>query len=184
MNEEIIQIAKRLAGLREVMELTREEMAAAGGVSLEEYKKIEVGQVDISVCFLQGIARTYKIPLDTLMFGEEPRMSSYFLTRCGKGISIERQKAYKYQSLASGFKNRTMDPFIVTVEPTEEDAPISLNTHEGQEFNSVISGRLQLMINGKVVELSPGDSIYFDASLPHGMKALDGKKVQFFAMIS
>ena len=29
-------------------------------------------------------------------------MSSYFLTRAGKGTSIERTKAYKYQSLAAG----------------------------------------------------------------------------------
>ncbi len=35
-------------------------------------------------------------------------MSSYFVTRAGKGTSIERTKAYKYQSLAAGFMNRTL----------------------------------------------------------------------------
>ena len=51
------------------------------------------------------------------MFGEEPKMSTYFITRSGKGTSIERRKVYKYQSLAAGFMNRHADPFIVTVEP-------------------------------------------------------------------
>ena len=42
---------------------------------------------------LQKIARTYNIALDALMFGEEPKMSSYFVTRAGKGVSIERTRA-------------------------------------------------------------------------------------------
>lgn len=53
---------------------------------------------DISVSMLQKIARRYGVSLDALMFGEEPKMSSYFLTRAGKGVSIERTKAYKYQA--------------------------------------------------------------------------------------
>ena len=38
-------------------------------------------------------------------------------------------------------------------------------------------------INGKELILSEGDSIYFNAKLPHGMKALDGKTVRFLATI-
>ena len=130
---------------------------------------------------LQQIARHYGISLDALMFGEEPKMNTYFLTRAGKGVSVERTKAYKYQSLAAGFKNRKADPFIVTVEPN--DNPMHYNTHEGQEFNLVIEGKLLLSIGGKELTLNPGDSIYFNSLLPHGMKALDGKTVRFLAII-
>ena len=115
------------------------------------------------------------------MFGEEPKMNTYFLTRAGKGVSVERTKAYKYQSLAAGFKNRKADPFIVTVEPN--DNPMHYNTHEGQEFNLVVEGRLLLSIGGKELTLNVGDSIYFNSQLPHGMKALDGKTVRFLAII-
>ena len=37
---------------------------------------------------------------------------------------------------------------------------------------------------GEAVILNEGDSIYFNAELPHGMKALDDKKVSFLAIIS
>ena len=117
------------------------------------------------------------------MFGDEPKMSSYFVTRKGKGITVERVKAYKYQSLAAGFSKRKADPFLVTVHPKEEDEPMFLNSHPGQEFNMVLSGRLLLSINGKELILEEGDSIYFNSELPHGMKALDGEKVCFLAMI-
>ena len=183
MNDQIRQIAERLRGLRDVLELTAEDIARDSDISAEEYRLAETGDYDISVSMLQKIARTYNIALDALMFGEEPKMSSYFVTRAGKGVSIERTKAYKYQSLASGFMNRTADPFIVTVEPKGDDEPIHYNKHNGQEFNLVIEGHMMLQIGDKQLFLNEGDSIYFDANRPHGMKALDGKRVQFLAII-
>ncbi len=183
MDEQIKQIAERLRGLREVLELKVEEVAKDCDLSVEEYNKAESGESDISVSMLQKIARKYGVALDALMFGEEPKMSSYFVTRAGMGTSIERTKAYKYQSLAAGFKDRIADPFIVTVEPKGEDCPMTFNSHTGQEFNLVVSGRMLISINGKELILDEGDSIYFDSKQPHGMKALDGKSVQFLAVI-
>ena len=181
MDEAIKQIAERLRGLRDVLELTTEEVARDCGIEQSEYEQAETGNYDISVSMLQKIARQYHIALDALMFGEEPKMSTYFLTRAGKGISVERTKAYKYQALAAGFKDRKADPFIVTVEPN--DNPIHYNTHDGQEFNLVIQGRLLLSVGGKELVLNEGDSLYFNSALPHGMKALDGKTVKFLAII-
>ena len=183
MNDQIKQIAERLRGLRDVLELTSEDIARDCDISAEEYRLAETGQYDISVSMLQKIARTYNIALDALMFGEEPKMNSYFVTRAGKGVSIERTRAYKYQSLASGFMNRTADPFIVTVEPKGDDEPIHYNHHNGQEFNLVVEGRMLINIEGKEIILNQGDSIYFNSKLPHGMKALDGKTVRFLAVI-
>lgn len=183
MDEQIRQIGERVRGLRDALDLSIEKMAADCQLDLEQYQQIESGESDISVSTLQRIAHRFDIPLDVLMFGEEPKMSSYFLTRKETGISVERTKAYKYESLASGFRNRKADPFIVTVEPKPDDIPMYYNTHSGQEFNLVIEGRLLLSINGKELILNPGDSLYFNSSLPHGMKALDGKTVKFLAIV-
>ncbi|MDL2208964.1 XRE family transcriptional regulator [Parabacteroides sp. OttesenSCG-928-O15] len=183
MNEQIKQIAERLAGLREALELTPEEMAHAANLSIEEYLRLESGSVDISVSILHQISQAFGVELTTLMFGDEPKMSSYFITRRGKGIAVERTKAYKYQSLAAGFAGRKADPFMVTVHPKPEEEPIYLNSHPGQEYNMVINGRLQLQIGTKTLILEAGDSIYFNSELPHGMKALDGAEVNFLAII-
>ena len=183
MDEQIKQIGERVRGLRDALDLSIEEMAADCQLDLKQYQQIESGESDISVSTLQRIAHRFDIPLDVLMFGEEPKMSSYFLTRKGTGISVERTKAYKYESLASGFRNRKADPFIVTVEPKPDDTPMYYNTQSGQAFNLVITGRLLLSLNGKELVLNPGDSLYFNSSLPHGMKALDGKTVKFLAIV-
>ena len=134
---------------------------------------MESGTVDISVSVLHQIAQTYGVELTTLMFGDEPKMSSYFVT----------VKAYKYQSLAAGFAHRKGNPFLVTVHPKPEGTPIYRNTHPGQEFNYVLQGRMLIEVNGKQLILEEGDSIYFDSEQPHGMMALDGEKVCFLAII-
>ena len=183
MNEQIKQIAERLAGLRDALEITPEEMAGVCNLTPEQYMKLESGTVDISVSVLHQISQAYGVELTTLMFGDEPKMSSYFITRKGKGIAVERTKAYKYQSLAAGFAGRKADPFMVTVHPTPDETPIYLNSHPGQEYNMVLTGRMLLQINNKELRLEEGDSIYFNSELPHGMKALDGEKVSFLAII-
>jgi transcriptional regulator with XRE-family HTH domain len=183
MNEEIKQIAERLKGLRDVLEISVEEMAKACKILPEDYLKLESGTADISVSTLHNISQAYGVELTTLMFGDEPKMSAYFITRRGKGVSVERTKAYKYQSLAAGFSKRKADPFMVAVHPKPDDEPMYLNSHAGQEYNYVISGRMLIRINGKDLILEEGDSIYFNSELPHGMKALGGEEVKFLAII-
>lgn len=183
MNEQIKQIAERLAGLRDALEITPEEIAKVCNLTIEQYLELESGTVDISVSVLHQISQAYGVELTTLMFGDEPKMNAYFITRKGKGIAVERTKAYKYQSLAAGFAGRKADPFMVTVHPTSEDVPIYLNSHPGQEYNLVLKGRMLIQVNNKDLILEEGDSIYFNSELPHGMKALDGEKVSFLAII-
>lgn len=183
MTEDIKQIGQRLKGLRDVLDIEAQEVADLCGISLEQYEKMERGESELSVANLQKIAREYKVDLDVLLFGEEPHMSNYFLTRSGQGLSVQRRKAYHYESLASGFRGRKAEPFIVTVEPKPEDAPRESNSHPGQEFNMVFEGQLELTVGKKVLTLNVGDSIYFDATQPHGMRALGGQPVKFLAII-
>ena len=161
MDEQIKQIAERLRGLRDALDLSVEEVASDCKLTVDEYRALESGESDLSVSLLQRIAHKYGITLDELMFGEEPKMKSYFLTRKGTGVSVERTKAYKYESLASGFKDRIADPFIVTVEPKPEGTAVYFNTHEGQEFNLVIEGRLVVEYQRKRVDIESGRQLVF-----------------------
>ena len=183
MEEAIKLIGERLRGLRDALDLPAEDVANLCGTSTDEYLKMEQGERELSVSKLQKIARKYEIPLDVLLFGEEPRMKGYFLTRKGRGLSVARRKAYHYESLASGFRGRNADPFIVTIEPKGDNVPIECNSHAGQEFNLVLEGAMQLTVGDKTLTLNEGDSIYFDATQPHGMRTLNDKPTRFLAII-
>jgi mannose-6-phosphate isomerase-like protein (cupin superfamily) len=64
-----------------------------------------------------------------------------------------------------------------------DDAPFPLNSHRGQEFNYVLSGTLKIVVHKHELVLNEGDSLFFDSSFEHGMKALGGKPAQFLAII-
>ena len=183
MEEAIKQIGERLRGLREVLNIPAEEVAELCNISLEHYLKIENGEADPSVYRLSKISKRYGIDLDVLLFGEEPRMSTYYLTRHGQGPEIDRGDKYKYQSLAGGFRGRKADPFLAEVDPLPGDKNYSKNTHNGQEFDVVIEGILEVTIDNKVLVLEKGDSIYFDGRHPHCMRALHGKPAKFLCVV-
>lgn len=183
--EELIQLAHRLRGLRDSLDLTVEEMATDCGVSPETIKKYESGAHDIPVSFLQKLASKKGVELTALLFGEEPKMSTYYITRHGKGVKVERRAAYSYQDLASGFRQRNMAPFLVTISPDHSAGTVhSPNTHDGQEFNYVLEGEIEITIGKKITVLHPGDSVMFDSTVPHALRAIGDREAKIIAIIN
>jgi len=73
-----------------------------------------------------------------------------------------------------------MAPTLVTVTPGTAE----LNTHEGHEFDYIVSGTLKLYIDGREITLSAGDSVYLNPTLPHGFEVPDGESCTFLAVIA
>ncbi len=183
MSEEIKVIASRIKELREISEVSVQTLASELQISEEIYREYESGNTDIPVSFLYQIATKFNVELAAILTGDNPRLHTYQVVRKGKGVSVERRADYKYQSLANNFIGKKAEPFIVTVEPDSDSAPVHFNSHKGQEFNYVIEGNLKIIINGHEIILGEGDSVYFDSSASHGMKALDNKQAKFLAII-
>ena len=83
-------------------------------------------------------------------------------------------------------KNKPADPFLVTApyNAGEQDKPVALSSHGGQEFDYVLKGSLKVCLEGGHVEiLNTGDSIVYDASHGHGMIAVGGADCEFLAVI-
>lgn len=185
METRIIEIAQRIKGLREMMDFSIEEMAEAAGVTADEYQTLESGQADFSVTVLWNCAEKFGVELVELMTGENPRLSSYSVVRAGKGLNVTRRKSFQYEHLAFSFKHKISEPFLVSApySAQEQDAPIHLSTHEGQEFDFVIKGSLKITIDGHIEFLSEGDAIYYDSSKPHGMIATSEDGCTFLAVV-
>lgn len=111
--ENIQEVAARLRGLREALELTTAQVAEKCGIDEDTYKEYESGNADIPISFIQNLADNYGVQVPELLFGMSPKMSSYYVTRSGKGSSVERNKVYSYQSLAEGFSNRLMHSYHI-----------------------------------------------------------------------
>lgn len=181
--EQIKQIAIRMKDLREICDVSVEAIAKDLDIEIDVYNEYETAKRDIPIGFLYEFANYFNIELTTLLTGEEPRLQKYSLVKNGKGLNIERRKAYEYHNLAYNFTNKKAEPFLVTVPPSEDDDQISVSSHPGQEFNYVLEGTLKVKVDDHVLVLEPGDSLYFDSNRKHGMKALNGKEAKFLAFI-
>lgn len=184
MSELVPQIAERIKGLREMSDLSLESLANELEIPLATYASYESGEADIPVGVLYELCHRFNVELTALLTGEEPRLHEYCLVRKGRGVTVQRRKEYKYESLGFNFLHKKAEPLIVTVEPgDDDDAPPATNSHDGQEFDYVLEGALKVVIAGHEVILGEGDSLYFDADKPHGMTALEGKTARFLAII-
>ena len=172
MINELASIPERIKELREILEISALDMAANIHVPLETYNKYESGDLDIPISVLYNIAGRLGIDVTVLMTGEDPRMESAAVCRKGKSVQIERYPGYEYSSLAYNFKGRTMEPLLVLLDSSRPQA--AQVSHSGQEFNYVVEGKMKVTVGRAEYILAEGDSIYFDATLPHGQSAVDG----------
>ena len=170
MNPEykIREVAERIRATRESVGLTPEEMAAKAGVSVYEYLAYEGGAKDFSFSFIYKFANACGVEITDLMEGESPRIKSFDITRKGEGLPIARRKGLSYLRLAPQFRNKIGEPFLVTIPYVDEKFRVPHpHTHEGQELDIIISGKLKVRIGDNEEILEEGDSIYYDSSEPH-----------------
>lgn len=184
MSELNREIGERIQGLREMNEMTVEDFAIRITCDPAVLSQYEQGEADIPVSVLHDIAAAFDISMTELLTGEKARMSVYSVVRSGKGVGIERRKAYDYKSLAYNFADRKIDPYLITVEPKPEDQPLHMTSHSGQEFHYCIEGSVRVVIAKYETVLHEGDSVYFDSTYPHGLQALEGKRARLLVAIT
>lgn len=185
MYNEIKMMANRIKELRTVCDVSVSEMAKVTGLSEAEYLEMESGTRDLSFTFLHKCAQRFNIDISELVMGDMPKLSKYTLSRAGEGMPIKRREGFNYQHIAPLLRSRLADPFVVTAKYSRklEDAPITLSTHGGQELNYVLSGTLKIQIDDHVEMLRAGDSVYYNASIPHGMVAVGGEDCTFISVV-
>ena len=76
INEQIKQIAERLKGLREVLDLTQEDVAKKTGFAADKVAVFESGEVDIPMSFICDVAQAYNIETSVLISRYEPQMKA------------------------------------------------------------------------------------------------------------
>lgn len=182
---ELLEMAQRIREMREIEELSVEELAQKTEVSVEEYKAYESGQKDLPFTFIHKCALAFGIELSDLLGGSSPHLSSYTVTRKGKGRETAKEEGIEIKNLAPLFRNKLGEPYWVKYEYNEslQNSPIHTTKHAGQEFDLVLSGKLKVRVGDNTEVLEEGDSIFYNSSTPHGMIAVDGKDCLFLAVV-
>ena len=182
---QLSEIASRIKELRDIMGWSIEQMAEKTDITVEEYKGYESGEKDIPFTFIHKCALAFDVEMTELLEGRSAKLSSYTVTRKGQGQGTAKEDGIDISNLAPKFKDKLAEPYWVKYEysASQQNKPIHLTTHSGQEFDLVLSGRLKVQVGTHTEILNEGDSIYYNSSTPHGMIAVDGKDCVFCAVV-
>ncbi|WP_397474751.1 helix-turn-helix domain-containing protein [Pusillimonas sp.] len=187
ISSEEIAVCARLKALRINSGLTLDVLAERSGFTKGYLSKIENGKSAPPIASLARIARAMNQELsyffvdpiqneDSLQPVLDPRISVVHrwerkpVVRGGTGFG------YDYVSLAHKKAHKFMEPFIFTF-PSEVDIDTYFE-HPGEEFIYILAGEVEfeIQIDGHLRRwnLEPGDSMYFESSLPHRGRSRSG----------
>ncbi len=185
VTNKLAEVAKRIGELRDIYGFSAEEMAEKTELTLEEYLAYEQGVEDLPFTFIHKCALAFDVEITDLLEGQSAKLTTYNVTRRGKGQTTANEEGILIQNLAPKFRNKLANPYWVKYEYRSElqSKPIELATHSGQEFDLVIKGSLKVQIGDHTEILHEGDSIYYKSSTPHGMIAVNGEDCLFLAMV-
>ncbi len=185
ITNKLAEVAQRIKELRDIYGYSEIEMAEKTEVSVKEYVDFENGTEDMPFTFVHKCALAFGVELTELLEGQSAKLTTYNVTRRGKGQTTANEEGILIQNLAPKFKNKLANPYWVKYEYRSElqTQPIELTTHSGQEFDLVVKGALKIQVGEHVEILHEGDSIFYNSSMPHGMIAVDGEDCLFLAMV-
>ncbi len=180
-------VGERIRQVREGAGVTLQELADRTGYTSALLNQIENHMVSPPLGALGRIAQALGVRLGEL-WGEGPG-EPYTIVRRGERRQVSRfaskegvSYGYTYESLGFGKKNRRVEPFLITLEPPTVPHP-KPSVHEGEEFLFVLEGRMEVHLAGHTDVLEPGDSILYDASLPHRVTCHGGEPARVLAVI-
>jgi quercetin dioxygenase-like cupin family protein len=178
-------LGQRIREAREMRGLTLEDLSSRSGVSVDGLERVEANRAIPPLGQLVRLGKALEMkmgyflsagvdkPMCVVRSDARPKVARH-------GKQRSEQYGYVYESLAPEKTNRLMEPFLVTLTPTEFG---EFSSHDGQEFLFVLEGEIRVQVAKEVEVLRPGDSIYYDSSRPHLVKCYGEKPAKILAVI-
>jgi mannose-6-phosphate isomerase-like protein (cupin superfamily) len=146
--------------------------------------KIENAQTSPSLATLSELSRALQVPVTAFFRKFEEERSANFV-KAGQGLPIERRgtrAGHQYQLLGHSFSRLlALEPYLITLSKDSDVFPIF--EHEGVEFLFMLKGEVGYRYGDKIYPLRPGDSLYFDADVPHGPEELRKLPARYLSVI-
>jgi XRE family transcriptional regulator, regulator of sulfur utilization len=177
-------VGARIKALRDAMGLSLRDLAERSGVSAPMLSQVERGETSPTLAVAEKIAAGLELTLSQLLRLDEGQHVT--VTRTGRRRRFERG-GHRIEELTPPLPGQRADVSLHVLEPGattggREDPPM----HEpgSRETAFVLSGELALFVEGARHDLSSGDSVTFDADLPHHFENDGDDPTRFVAVIA
>jgi transcriptional regulator with XRE-family HTH domain/predicted Fe-Mo cluster-binding NifX family protein len=159
-----ILVGRKLRELRTRQGFSLRNLATRSGLNVNTLSLIEKGKSSPSVSTLQQLAQALDVPITTFFESESSEQHIVFTP------SNQRPKAAigstQMENLGENLAGNLVQPFVVTLEPGMGSGE-QMIIHTGHEFVFCLDGTLFYQIDQQEYFLNSGDSLLFEAHLPH-----------------
>jgi transcriptional regulator with XRE-family HTH domain len=162
--------AERMFELRKRRRLSLDQLAEASGLTKSFLSKVERKLAVPSITTAIKVSKALGVRVSQLL--GEPSEQPILVVRKGEGQRFVEGSDLRntHEALAAGRMSKRMEPFLLRP-PHDYDPDIyhgnTMFSFAGEHFCYVVSGEIEIDFPDRIVRLSPGDSIYFDSSIPH-----------------
>ena len=169
-DEKNFSVGQQLREIRTSRRLSMKLLAQKSGLNINTLSLIENERTSPSVSTLQQLAQSLQVPI-TEFFESNHGSKKIVYQKEGKRPHVTFQHSIM-EDLAPGMPRFGAEPLIVTLEPSADSGRKQI-VHTGREFVYCLDGHIVYTVDNEKFILEPGDSLIFDAYLPHHWKNVD-----------
>ena len=161
----MIKIGERIRNLRELSNLTQEELAERANLTKGFISQIERDLTSISLDSLVQILGALDENISDF-FRETSQEKMVYREK--DRVPIEKERIQRFELLVPGATNRRLEPVLLTLkqgQSTPKEKP-----HQGEEFGFVLQGRVSLRFGREITKLKKGECFYFWAEKEHWLE--------------
>jgi transcriptional regulator with XRE-family HTH domain len=162
-------LGSRLRYVRGLHNLSQRELAKRAGITNSTISLIESNQTNPSVGALKRILDGVPIGLAEF-FALEPEKPKQAFYRSDELVDIGKGKI-SYRQVGNNLFGRALQILKERYEPGADTGKVPL-THQGEEGGIILSGRLEVTVEGERRILGPGDAYYFESWRPHRFRCV------------
>jgi transcriptional regulator with XRE-family HTH domain len=177
-------VGRRVRALREAMSLSLRDLAERSGVSAPMLSQVERGETSPTLAVAERIASGLDLTLSQLLRLDESR--HVVISRSGERRVTVRD-GHRVEELTPPLPGQRADVSMHALQAgSATGGPDDPPMHEpgSRETTVVLEGELTLFVDGARHELAAGDSVTFDADLPHHFENESGQPTRFLAVIA
>ena len=161
------QVGQRLRVLRKARNLSIRSLAKQSGLSVNTLSLIENGKTSPSVSTLHLLAQTMNVSI-TAFFENEHQDKRIVYQKAGERQQIVFSQGHM-EKLNEGMPRLGSEPFITKLEPNANSGETPV-VFAGREFIYCLEGHITYTVEDDTYPLAPGDSLIFDAYMPHSWR--------------
>jgi transcriptional regulator with XRE-family HTH domain len=182
-----LHIGRKIRDLRKKAGLILQDLSDRTSLSKPLLSQIEKGVVSPPIATLLKISKALDVNI-SFFFQNDDSEERVVLVRSDESRVVDsryfgrEEGGYYYEALAYKKSKKYMEPFLVEFK-RRKAGELAYFSHEGEEFIYLLEGTLEFRTETQQYVMHPGDSLYFDSSLPHAYRALERKNAKALTVV-